>query len=262
PQSKMAIRAQRDHEGLQVVSQFEVKGLESPVTKDLKFQPAKEQSAYGKPMKVIPPPIHSNHGSIGESPPMYKPSDQSTVPPSPAHPPPKKRICGLRKRVFWILMLLLLLVIIALAVGLGVGLGTKNSSSSSSSAPTSTSTISSSSSTPSTSTSSAVAIPSPSGQFCISGTGPNNYLGLCSFSCNYAYCPSPCTCTAYSANAIPEPPVSNTPGFPLPGEDVSYVGLCKFTCNHGYCPEAACTTILASGSSLGTAAAKSSTASA
>jgi hypothetical protein len=53
--------------------------------------------------------------------------------------------------------------------------------------------------------------------------------------------------------------VSNTPGFPLPGEDVSYVGLCKFTCNHGYCPEAACTTVLASSSSS-VAAGNSSTA--
>lgn len=81
---------------------------------------------------------------------------------------------------------------------------------------------------------------SPTGT-CNAGTGPGNYLGLCSFSCNFGYCPSPCTCTSVG-NAVTPPPTTGTPGYPLPGEDDSYSGLCSFTCNHGYCPSTACTT--------------------
>lgn len=93
---------------------------------------------------------------------------------------------------------------------------------------------------PTTSTSSSVGT-SPSGT-CNAGTGAGNYLGLCSFSCNYGYCPpGPCTCTSYG-NAIAPPPTTGTAGYPLPGEDSSYLGLCSFCCDHGYCPSTACTT--------------------
>ena len=84
-----------------------------------------------------------------------------------------------------------------------------------------------------------------SGQVCIAGTGPGNYVGLCSFCCNYGYCPGsggtagPCICTAYGS-PVPTPPVTGIDGVPLPGEDSSYSGLCSFACNHGYCPSTAC----------------------
>ncbi|EEA20869.1 hypothetical protein TMatcc_000870 [Talaromyces marneffei ATCC 18224] len=75
---------------------------------------------------------------------------------------------------------------------------------------------------------------------CIAGTGPGNYVGLCSFCCNFGYCPpGPCTCTAYGA-PVPTPPVTGTVGLPLYNEDNSYLGLCSFACNHGYCPNTAC----------------------
>ena len=92
---------------------------------------------------------------------------------------------------------------------------------------------------PSSTTSSAP----PSGStVCVAGTGPGNYIGLCSFCCNYGYCPpGPCTCTAYG-NPVPTPPTTGANGVPLPGEDNSYLGLCSFACNHGYCPPTACTT--------------------
>jgi len=78
------------------------------------------------------------------------------------------------------------------------------------------------------------------GGTCIGGTGPGNYVGLCSFCCNFGYCPpGPCTCTAYGA-PIPTPPTVADDGRPLPGEDDSYLGLCSFACNHGYCPPTAC----------------------
>jgi hypothetical protein len=77
---------------------------------------------------------------------------------------------------------------------------------------------------------------------CIGGVGQGNYIGLCSFCCNYGYCPpGPCKCTASGA-PIPTPPTTGANGIPLPGEDNSYLGLCSFACNHGYCPPTACTT--------------------
>ncbi|PSS06984.1 carbohydrate-binding module family 24 protein [Amorphotheca resinae ATCC 22711] len=94
---------------------------------------------------------------------------------------------------------------------------------------------------PTSTSSSAPSSPSSSGT-CIAGTGSGNYVGLCSFCCNYGYCPpGPCTCTEYGT-AIPAPPTTGTQGYPLPGEDDSYLGLCSFACNHGYCPSTACTT--------------------
>ena len=75
---------------------------------------------------------------------------------------------------------------------------------------------------------------------CIAGTGSNNYMGLCSFCCNYDYCPpGPCTCTEYG-DPVPPPPSTGARGAPLVGEDDSYLGLCSFACNHGYCPPTAC----------------------
>jgi hypothetical protein len=78
------------------------------------------------------------------------------------------------------------------------------------------------------------------GRTCIAGTGSNNYIGLCSFCCNYGYCPpGPCTCTNYGS-PVTRPPSTGTHGVPLVGEDDSYLGLCSFACDHGYCPPTAC----------------------
>ncbi|KAE8153432.1 glycosyl hydrolase family 71-domain-containing protein [Aspergillus avenaceus] len=77
-------------------------------------------------------------------------------------------------------------------------------------------------------------------QPCTGGTGPGNYVGLCSFCCHYGYCPpGPCTCTQTGA-PIPTPPVTGQRGIPLANLDDSYLGLCSFACNHGYCPPTAC----------------------
>ncbi|KAB8304038.1 hypothetical protein EYC80_005384 [Monilinia laxa] len=94
---------------------------------------------------------------------------------------------------------------------------------------------------PTTITTSSTTSAAPSG-VCVAGTGPGNYVGLCSFSCNFGYCPAPCTCSSYAENGNSAPPVTNTPGYPLAGENpATYSGLCNFTCNHGYCPPTACT---------------------
>lgn len=74
--------------------------------------------------------------------------------------------------------------------------------------PLSTSTISPPPPPPTSTTTSMV----PTGT-CNAGTGPGNYIGLCQFDCNYDYCPSPCTCTSYSA-AVAAPPSNGVVGIP------------------------------------------------
>jgi hypothetical protein len=108
----------------------------------------------------------------------------------------------------------------------------------STSVPVTTASTTTTPTAPTTSTTTAGTAPTGT---CNAGTGPGNYLGLCNFSCNYGYCPAPCTCTS-TGDAVSAPPTTGTAGYPLPGEDDSYLGLCSFTCNHGYCPSTACTT--------------------
>lgn len=244
--SSPSVRPQEDHEGLQVVPDDGLQTpnpKESPRDKDLKSQPYSAGSAYGGDLNVRNPGYDVPPGPESRPPAFhlineYKTGRNNTLPLEDAPPPQSikpKRACGLKKRTFWILVILSLIALIALAVGLGVGLGSsKSSTSSKTSNSSSTSGTGASSATPSET--------SPIGQTCVNGTGPGNYLGLCSFSCNFGYCPSPCTCLQFSATAVPAPPITNTPGFPLPGLNPDYTGLCSFTCNHGYCPEAACTT--------------------
>ena len=85
-------------------------------------------------------------------------------------------------------------------------------------------------------------VPNPS--VCVAGVGAGNYAGLCSFCCNYGYCPpGPCSCSEYGTQV--SPPAASWPvGYPVDGLDDSFLGLCSFACNHGYCPPAACTTRL------------------
>lgn len=78
-------------------------------------------------------------------------------------------------------------------------------------------------------------------QACTSGTGSDNFAGLCSFSCGRGYCPiGPCTCTGIGSPITP-PAVTSDPGYPAAGLGIEYKGLCNFTCSRGYCPEGACT---------------------
>jgi hypothetical protein len=71
----------------------------------------------------------------------------------------------------------------------------------------------------------------------------DNLRGLCSFSCNYNYCPAgPCVCTQTARIAPAPPPSTGQRGCPVAGMDSSYSGLCSFACSHDYCPPSACTT--------------------
>lgn len=80
------------------------------------------------------------------------------------------------------------------------------------------------------------------GSVCVAGQGPGNYAGLCSFCCNFGYCPpGPCTCTQFGSQVPPPNGGVFKNGRPIPGEDSSYLGLCSYACDHGYCPETACT---------------------
>ncbi|KAH8759912.1 putative alpha 1,3-glucanase, GH71 family [Diaporthe sp. PMI_573] len=117
---------------------------------------------------------------------------------------------------------------------------TSTTTSSPTTTPPSTTSSTTSVTTTSTSTSSSTSSATPSPSVCNAGTGPGNYVGLCSFCCNFGYCPpGPCTCTSYGAQVNP-PPETGTVGLPLQGEDDSYLGLCSYACNHGYCPPTAC----------------------
>ena len=77
---------------------------------------------------------------------------------------------------------------------------------------------------------------------CVSGSGPDNYKGLCDFCCQYDYCPGPCTCAMASTVANPLPSSVSATGIPVPAlpDSESYLGLCNFACVHGYCPSNAC----------------------
>ncbi|KAJ5605270.1 carbohydrate-binding module family 24 protein [Penicillium lagena] len=79
-------------------------------------------------------------------------------------------------------------------------------------------------------------------QECIAGTGAYNFEGLCSFACEYGYCPiGACTCQQQGAPKK-KPTATSVTGYPLAGEDASYSGLCSFDCTYGYCPDTACGT--------------------
>ncbi|KAH8800156.1 hypothetical protein F5884DRAFT_904863 [Xylogone sp. PMI_703] len=91
-----------------------------------------------------------------------------------------------------------------------------------------------------TNTATGVATSTPLG-VCVAGKGDGNFAGLCSFSCNFGYCPKPCTCTELGAQ-VPPPAGNATTGYPAAGLTPDYIPLCSYTCSHGYCPDGACTT--------------------
>ncbi|KAL4947908.1 glycosyl hydrolase family 71-domain-containing protein [Aspergillus filifer] len=84
-----------------------------------------------------------------------------------------------------------------------------------------------------------------SDQACIQGTGVDNFGGICSFACQYGYCPiSACVCQAVGA-PVEGPAATHPVGYPLAGLDASYSGICAFDCLRGYCPDTACSTVSA-----------------
>ncbi|KAH8820661.1 hypothetical protein F5884DRAFT_827017 [Xylogone sp. PMI_703] len=90
----------------------------------------------------------------------------------------------------------------------------------------------------------------PSG-VCVEGEGVDNFEGLCSFACNFGFCPKPCNCTSFGAQ-VPPPPANETMGYPAAGlVPDDYIALCSFTCAHGYCPDGACTADQSSSSVVG-----------
>lgn len=107
---------------------------------------------------------------------------------------------------------------------------------------TTTTTTTTTTSQPKTSaaTTTSAAPTSTTSAVCVSGSGPGNYAGLCSFCCHYGYCPpGPCTCNQYGAQ-VPPPATTPVNGVPANGLDSSYSGLCSYACSHGYCPSGAC----------------------
>ena len=74
--------------------------------------------------------------------------------------------------------------------------------------------------------------------------GDANYVGLCSFACNYGHCPSSaCSSTPqppYIPLVSPFDPPACTDGT---GEG-NAAGLCNYSCAVGFCPIAGCTCTL------------------
>ncbi len=63
--------------------------------------------------------------------------------------------------------------------------------------------------------------------------------GLCSFACNYGFCPSNvCECTAQGTLNDPAGVAIAAHGGPVAG--LKDYGLCEFACSHNYCPPGAC----------------------
>ncbi|CAK5284108.1 unnamed protein product [Mycena citricolor] len=79
---------------------------------------------------------------------------------------------------------------------------------------------------------------------CVAGSSVGNYIGLCSFACQYGYCPyGSCVCNEMGLQSK-RPPPTTTAGYPAAGLDSTYQGLCSFDCTYGYCPmPAACDTV-------------------
>ncbi|RAH72535.1 uncharacterized protein BO66DRAFT_436204 [Aspergillus aculeatinus CBS 121060] len=68
-----------------------------------------------------------------------------------------------------------------------------------------------------------------------------NYSGLCSFTCNYGYCPEGACATVSSPLTIPSSSPF-TPSACVAGTGEGNLGgLCSYACNFGYCPIHSCT---------------------
>ncbi|KAF2437531.1 carbohydrate-binding module family 24 protein, partial [Karstenula rhodostoma CBS 690.94] len=77
----------------------------------------------------------------------------------------------------------------------------------------------------------------------IAGTGVNEFVKLCEFTCKYAYCPeAACTATKFG-DAIELPDPTGVIAYPAEGKSAAFGGLCRFACNLGYCPEDLCSLV-------------------
>jgi hypothetical protein len=93
-----------------------------------------------------------------------------------------------------------------------------------------------------------------SGASCIGGTGPDDPVGLkalCSTTCMYNDCPSPCLCTTFGTLVIP-PTGDGSSGTGVSGQSAVIDSLCALSCPQGVCPTTLCVAGTAdSGSSTG-----------
>ncbi|KAJ5632489.1 hypothetical protein N7490_008828 [Penicillium lividum] len=76
---------------------------------------------------------------------------------------------------------------------------------------------------------------------CTEGNSTNdNFLGLCSYACNFGFCPrNSCSCSSEGPLIQPPAQTSTDIGISLVGPDSD---LCNFACTRGYCPSSTCTT--------------------
>lgn len=72
------------------------------------------------------------------------------------------------------------------------------------------------------------------------GTGVNDFVELCEFTCKYGYCPEGACTATNKGEQREQPDPTGVIGYPLEGESGAFTGLCAFACNLGYCPEDRC----------------------
>ena len=110
--------------------------------------------------------------------------------------------------------------------------------------PVPSTTVDTSGSTPTVTWSSpsvVTATPYPGVLVCVSGTGSGDYAQLCSFTCKYGFCPSPCNCDSEDVQITPPTVDTAITGYAAAGFDApTYGPLCNWACSHGYCPASEC----------------------
>jgi hypothetical protein len=84
-------------------------------------------------------------------------------------------------------------------------------------------------------------LPNATGVMGYPANGDANYAGLCSFACNYGYCPSSACSTTKVPPYIPTTSPFNPPACTGGHGDGGFAGLCSFACNYGYRPIHTCT---------------------
>ncbi|KAJ9640892.1 hypothetical protein H2199_005560 [Coniosporium tulheliwenetii] len=107
--------------------------IHRPVEKDRSLSPALSNDTTD----MGSPGLENAWGLSADKEVYHRPPAQPADPPSPPAAE-KRRICGLSRKAFWILLALLLLALIGLGAGLGAGLGTRKHGSSGPAAAAST----------------------------------------------------------------------------------------------------------------------------
>lgn len=101
----------------------------------LSMQPEVYHPPLGGDLEVVPTPNEPQFHPTPEP-------DEKTPYNSPENPPARRRICGVRPLIFWILILVIVLILAAaLGAGLGAGLSKKNSNDEAADSGISTTTI-------------------------------------------------------------------------------------------------------------------------